>query len=182
MRIFIISMLFLTIGCVEQDDKSVNSEEAPETPFPRKYEGFYAGITLKEFDKNAFAENYYITSEIPKWVKYNYNGVIKGPQICAEHGSILLVAYVESNRIARLEFDGDNDPFFAVELEDIANNFSTDSRNKSERTFFQDTLKTHVNTNSDRLILTHSTLWSKWEDGEEAFNEEIKAEVLEKYK
>ncbi len=182
MRIFIISMLFLMVGCVGQDEKSVDSEEVTETPFPRQYKGFYAGMTLKEFNKNAFAEDYFITSEVSKWVKYNYNGVIKGPQICAEHGSIVLVAYVVSNQIARLEFDGDNDPFFATELDDIANSFSTDSRNKSERTFFQDSLKTHVNRNSDELILTHSTLWSEWKDDEEAFNEEIKTEILERYK
>lgn len=182
MRIFIISILFLMAGCVGQDENPGDSEEATETPFPRHYKGFYAGMTLKEFNKNAFAEDYFITSEVSKWVKYNYNGVIKGPQICAEHGSIVLVAYVVSNQIARLEFDGDNDPFFATELDDIANSFSTDSRNKSERTFFQDSLKTHVNRNSDELILTHSTLWSEWKDGEEAFNEEIKTEILERYK
>ena len=182
MRILILSILFLMLGYSEDVEKPFVTEATTETLFPRQYNGFYAGMTLKEFNKNAYAEDYFITSEVPEWVKYSYSGVIKGPQVCAEHGPILLEAYIESNRIARLEFTGGKDPFFAIELEYIANTFSTDSGNKSERTFYQDSLKTHVNTNSDELILTHATICSQWKDSEKMFNEEIKAAILEKYK
>ncbi|NOQ71776.1 MAG: hypothetical protein GQ574_07240 [Crocinitomix sp.] len=180
MKLFFIFALILMTSCATENDQVEDTSEIAPVPFPRNYKSFYAGMSVDELFVNAKEENFYLTGECSKWTRL-YDGEIIGPKLILESGSVILTAYPIDGRIARLEFDGDNDPFFHGDLTDIYENFGGYKKNGSKRTFSQDSLKTHIDKSRDVLELTHNSLWGKWMDSETEFMENLKTKIQEKY-
>lgn len=178
MRFFIISALFFLIACADQNDSVEDTSETIEEPFPRQYKGFYAGMSVDDFLTNLTKESYTISEEILAWVGYT-DGVVAGPRYIADNGRITLTGFIQDGRMAKLKFEGMDDPFFERDVKEIFDIFGEENTKKSQKTLWQDSLKTHIDKGNDILIFTHEALSDKRWDEKMKFKEGFKKEMEE---
>ncbi|MFT5819346.1 MAG: hypothetical protein ACI8ZM_000569 [Crocinitomix sp.] len=157
MKYFIFILIpFVLFSCAGSISSEANNTEEKK-PFPKKYKGFYAGMSVQEFNDIAYDGRFTILSERKDWTTNIENRVVK-PGLTIYLDGVEFTADFWESQVAKITMEGKNIPEFKLDLQEIADNFDNAKGSGRQLSYYDNDIKTSVNLSDGILKLTKFSL------------------------
>lgn len=191
-------LVFLFLACSEtstiNESELENNTNNETLPFPKHYEGFYAGMTINEFENIAYNGFYTILNNRKNW-QVNEGNTIEIPGLIIYSDGITISADYWDDKIAKIQVEGSGIKKFGTELQDILDNFEGETKttlsngaiatHPENYTFEQGELRTIIDSKESTMTLIKLPLnWELLDEysiRQKAHDKKVKAEIQSKY-
>ncbi|NOQ74207.1 MAG: hypothetical protein GQ574_19520 [Crocinitomix sp.] len=154
-------------------------------PFPKKYEGFYAGMSINAFEKIAYGSKFTILEERDSWTP-NEDNQVENPGLTLFLDDVIITADYWKDQIAKITVEGKKNPEFRFELQEILDNFENEIEISNDKYgFYEDDLKTTITVPNGEMQLIHlvlnDSLFDEYNRIQKELDEKVQIEFQKKY-